>query len=118
MLLKTRVPEAASSEAALSEAASSEVISPEAEDQLDLQKIQGLKNHHCKSCLLDSKTQQKISGILQRSFQRCLKACACNLDESVDIVLLYELYNHVLHYSVLCPRYKTRKQLQNTALPA
>jgi hypothetical protein len=64
VLLKTRGPEATSSEAALSEAvsseaasseatlseaASSEVISPEAEDQLDLQKIQGLKNHHCKS---------------------------------------------------------------------
>ena len=123
MLLKTRGPEvtsseAASSEAASSEAASSEVISPEAEDQLDLQKIQRLKNLHCKSCLLDSKTQQKISGTLQRSFQRCLKACACNLDESVDIVLLYELYNHLLHYSVLCPRFKTRKQLQNTVSPA
>jgi hypothetical protein len=72
VLLKTRGPEAtsseaeeaapseaaevASSEAASSEAASSEVISPEAEDQLDLQKIQRLKNLHCKSCLLDSKT--------------------------------------------------------------
>ena len=131
VLLKTRGPEAtsseaapseaaevASSEAASSEAASSEVISPEAEDQLDLQNIQRLKNLHCKSCLLDSKTQQKISGTLQRSFQRCLKACACNLDESVDIVLLYELYSHVLHYSVLCPRFKTRKQLQNTVSPA
>ena len=64
MLLKTRGPEATLSEAASSEAAeaasseaaSSEVISPEAEDQLDLQKIQRLKNLHCKSCLLDSKT--------------------------------------------------------------
>ena len=68
MLLKTSGPEATSSEAApseaapseaaeaaSSEAASSEVISPEAEDQLDLQKIQRLKNQHCKSCLLDSK---------------------------------------------------------------
>ena len=48
MLLKTRGPEATLSEAASSEAAeatlpkaaSSEVISPEAEDQLDLQKIE------------------------------------------------------------------------------
>ena len=39
MLLKTRGPEATLSEAALSEAASSEVISPEAEDQLDLQRF-------------------------------------------------------------------------------
>ena len=72
MLLKTRGPEATLSEAASSEAeeaapseaaeaasseaASSEVISPEAGDQLDLQEIQRLKNLHCKSCLLDSKT--------------------------------------------------------------
>ena len=62
MLRKTRGPEATSSEAEeaapseAAEAASSEVISPEAEDQLDLQKIQRLKNLHCKSCLLDSKT--------------------------------------------------------------
>ena len=80
MLLKTRGPEAilseavssedASSEAeeaapseaaeaASSEAASSEAISPEAESQLDLQKIQELKNYQCKSCPLDSKTQTK-----------------------------------------------------------
>ena len=72
MLLKTRGPEATSSEAASSEAAevisseaasseaaSSEAISPEAESQLDLQKIQELKNYQCKSCLLDSKTQTK-----------------------------------------------------------
>ena len=31
---------------------------------------------------------------------------------------LYELYNHVLHYSVLCLHFKTRKQLQNTVSPA
>jgi len=72
VLLKTRGPEATSSEAASSEAAevisseaasseaaSSEAISPEAESQLDLQKIQELKNYQCKSCLLDSKTQTK-----------------------------------------------------------
>ena len=72
MLLKTRSPEVISSEAASSEAAevisseaasseaaSSEAISPEAESQLDLQKIQELKNYQCKSCLLDSKTQTK-----------------------------------------------------------
>ena len=72
MLLKTRGPEATSSEAASSEAAevisseaasseaaSSEAMSPEAESQLDLQKIQELKNYQCKSCLLDSKTQTK-----------------------------------------------------------
>ena len=64
MLLKTRGPEATSSEAtsseaASSEAASSEAISPEAESQLDLQKIQELKNYQCKSCPLDSKTQTK-----------------------------------------------------------
>jgi hypothetical protein len=72
VLLKTRGPEATSSEAASpeaaeiisseaasSEAASSEAISPEAESQLDLQKIQDLKNYQCKSCLLDSKTQTK-----------------------------------------------------------
>ena len=72
MLLKTRGPEATSSEAASSEAAevisseaasseaaSSEAISPEAESQLDLQKIQELKNYQCKSGLLDSKTQTK-----------------------------------------------------------
>jgi hypothetical protein len=72
VLLKTRGPEATSSEAASSEAAevisseaasseaaSSEAISPEAESQLDLQKIQELKNYQCKSCPLDSKTQTK-----------------------------------------------------------
>ena len=72
MLLKTRSPEVISSEAASSEAAeiisseaasseaaSSEAISPEAESQLDLQKIQELKNYLYKSCLLDSKTQTK-----------------------------------------------------------
>ena len=72
MLLKTRSPEVISSEAASSEAAEvisseaasseaalSEAISPEAESQLDLQKIQELKNYQCKSCLLDSKTQTK-----------------------------------------------------------
>jgi hypothetical protein len=72
VLLKTRSPEVISSEAASSEAAevisseaasseaaSSEAISPEAESQLDLQKIQELKNYQCKSCLLDSKTQTK-----------------------------------------------------------
>jgi hypothetical protein len=72
VLLKTRGPEATSSEAASpeaaeiisseaasSEAASSEAISPEAESQLNLQKIQDLKNYQCKSCLLDSKTQTK-----------------------------------------------------------
>jgi hypothetical protein len=72
VLLKTRGPEATSSEAASSEAAevisseaasseaaSSEAISPETESQLDLQKIQELKNYQCKSCPLDSKTQTK-----------------------------------------------------------
>ena len=115
LLLKTRGPEATSSEAASSEAASSEAISPEAEDQLNLRNSRIQELCHGSKFI---KGQQKISGILQRSFQRCLKACVCNLDESVDIVLLYELYNHLLHYSVLCPRYRTRKQLQNNSLPA
>jgi hypothetical protein len=67
--------EAASLEAALSEAASSEVISPEAEDQLNLRNSRIPELCHGSKFI---KGQQKISGILQRSFQRCLKACACN----------------------------------------
>ena len=53
----------------------------------------------------------KDCGILQRSFQRCLKACACNFGRKRWHCTEYELYKHFLHYSVLCPHYKTRKQL-------
>ena len=67
MLLKTRGPEATSSEAASSEAAevisseaaSSEAISPEAESQLDLQKIQELKNYQCKKMSIGFKNTNK-----------------------------------------------------------
>jgi hypothetical protein len=68
----------------LSEAASSEVISPEAEDQLNLQNSRIQELFHGSKFI---KGQQKTSGMLQRSFQKCLKAFASNLDKSFDIVL-------------------------------
>ena len=86
MLLKTRGPEATSSEAASSEAAevissetasseaaSSEVISPEAEDQLDLQKIQGLKNHQCKKLSIGFENTNKglveLATVISKVFE-------------------------------------------------
>jgi hypothetical protein len=82
VLLKISAPEdkrsrsaTSSSEATLSEVASSEAISSEAEDQLNLRNSRIQELCHGSKFI---KGHQKFSGILQRSFQRSLKACACN----------------------------------------
>ncbi|AES77241.1 hypothetical protein MTR_7g006220 [Medicago truncatula] len=51
---------------------------------------------------------------VKRSGKVVTKVIGCLSLKRVDKMHLYEAYNHFLHYSVLCLRYRTRK----TALPA
>ena len=60
-----------------------------------------------KSCFM-TQSSSKTRGIMQRSFQKDLKTFGWKNTKSVNKSTLYELYNHLLHYSVLCLCYKTR----------
>ena len=80
-----------------SEASSSEARSPEVEvhqemKDLKLQRLGNWSNH--------ASALQKTKRVLQQPLWENLKAMdACSI-KSVDKWQLYELYNHLLHYSV------------------
>jgi len=94
-----------SSEALSSEAGHQKLMSSEAyEDHQELKIIRSWKAEELQNVVLmkikSRLSLQKIGRIKQRLFQMNLKALDAYSIESVEKGLLYEVYNHYLHYSV------------------